>query len=443
MTWQQSTLAIWSWLFLLVSNLPAEPPLKAGVARVDLTPPLDMRAALGGYGERMSRPATGVHDRVWAKALWLSDGDLQFAIVSVDTLAFPPPLQRAVWARLKQAGAAPSGFLLLPSHSHNSFDLMALHPDNVFAIPQMGVYHSAAFEHVVSKLVEVIAAARQDLESVKVGTAQRQVPGWHRNRRSAAGAVDPELTLTRIDRQDGTPLAILVNWAAHPTFLGPKEMLFSGDWPGALQRCLEDFIGHGVTVLYSNGAQGDLSPTPRPGGGQTWEQVEAYGRGLALECWKVWRETRPESSVPIACHRETITLPQRKKHPDFLKIGGKEYGLVEHGLEAMLQRLFPTETESTCLRLGSLVIVGVPGELTAELGLEVKKRVRRALGLPHVVVGGLANEWVSYILSPAEYRRGGYEATISFYGEELGPTIVEGVVKTATQLKREPASERQ
>ncbi len=37
--------------------------LKAGVASVDLTPPLELHAPLGGYGERMNRPAEGVHDR--------------------------------------------------------------------------------------------------------------------------------------------------------------------------------------------------------------------------------------------------------------------------------------------------------------------------------------------------------------------------------------------
>ena len=47
--------------------------MSAGVARVDLTPPMEMKATLGGYGERMSRPAEGVHDRVFAKALVLAD----------------------------------------------------------------------------------------------------------------------------------------------------------------------------------------------------------------------------------------------------------------------------------------------------------------------------------------------------------------------------------
>ncbi|MFH1922368.1 MAG: hypothetical protein ABIP48_21100 [Planctomycetota bacterium] len=47
--------------------------LEAGVARVELTPPEELGAALGGYGERMSKPAEGVHDRVFAKALVISD----------------------------------------------------------------------------------------------------------------------------------------------------------------------------------------------------------------------------------------------------------------------------------------------------------------------------------------------------------------------------------
>src|ERR1044072_3899411 len=58
------------------------PSVEAGVARVNLTPPLEMKAALGGYGERMSKPAVGVHDAVWVKALVLAQGNRKFALVT-------------------------------------------------------------------------------------------------------------------------------------------------------------------------------------------------------------------------------------------------------------------------------------------------------------------------------------------------------------------------
>jgi len=39
-------------------------------------------------------------------------------------------------------------------------------------------------------------------------------------------------------------------------------------------------------------------------------------------------------------------------------------------------------------------------------------------------------------LSPVEeYRKGGYEASVSFYGETLGETMVEGIIHSAQGLR--------
>src|SRR5262245_28070530 len=74
--------------------------VSAGVAKINLTPPLEMKAALGGYGERESRPAIGVHDAVWAKALLLARGEQKFVVVTADVLGFPPRFKAAVVERL-------------------------------------------------------------------------------------------------------------------------------------------------------------------------------------------------------------------------------------------------------------------------------------------------------------------------------------------------------
>src|SRR5204863_1793863 len=64
--------------------------LEASVGRENLTPPLELKATLGGYGERMSKPAFGVHDAVWAKAVVFNEGERKFALVTADVLGFPP-----------------------------------------------------------------------------------------------------------------------------------------------------------------------------------------------------------------------------------------------------------------------------------------------------------------------------------------------------------------
>src|SRR6516162_6749599 len=88
--------------------------LRAGVARIDLTPPLALKSSLGGYGERMNRPAEGVHDRIFANALLLSDGTRKFVIVTVDIVGFPPAVKPALVERLADSGLTKDQVLILP-----------------------------------------------------------------------------------------------------------------------------------------------------------------------------------------------------------------------------------------------------------------------------------------------------------------------------------------
>mgnify|MGYP001150279337 CR=1 FL=1 len=53
-----------------------------------------------------------------------------------------------------------------------------------------------------------------------------------------------------------------------------------------------------------------------------------------------------------------------------------------------------------------------------------------------MVIGGLADEWIGYIVSAGQYRNGAYEASMSFYGETLGQVIADGAVRGATVVCR-------
>lgn len=424
-------------VFLVVAQLLAadSPTLQAGAAKVDLTPPLEMKAALGGYGARLSKPAVGVHDKVWVKALVLTQGDRKFALVTADVLAFPPQFKAAVMKRLSAEGWSDHQVMLLPSHTHTSFDLMALHPGNTFGIPQVGVFHKELFKHTVEKLATAIRQAGQKLRPVVAGSTAVAVPDRNRNRRTGLTSHDADLTITRVDTSDGKPLAVLVNWSAHPTFMDEEDMLFSGDWPGHLQRTLEALIAQGVVAMFYNGAEGDQSPTPPTEAGSRWERAERYGREMGIQAWRAWEKTQPREVKVFGFHTKTIALPKSTWHPDFMKTGGAEYGLNETMMRGFLDALQPTQTHSTSFRLGDLVILGVPGEMAAQLGLDAKARARQITGAGSVTIGGLADEWVSYILPAEEYRKGGYEASMSFYGETLASTMVEGILRAAGGVK--------
>ncbi len=428
-------------VLVLVAALAGSPgaeaaKLRAGVARIDITPPLELGAPLGGYGERMNRPAEGVHDRIFAKALVLSDGQHKFALVTADALGFPPPVKPAILEQLAGDGWTKSQLMLLASHSHTSIEMNAINPLNTFQVPQLGIFNARVYEFVTTRLVQVIQDAQQDLVPVSVGTTSMAIERWNRNRRGGS-VTDKDLTVTRIDTIDGKPLCVLVNFTAHPTFMSEADMLFSGGWPGHLQRTLESLIGDGVTAMYYNGAEGDQAPLGRPDSGDSrWERAERYGRDLGIVAWKQWQQVKTQTDVAFAYHLQTIDLPERSWHPDFKETGGAEYGLSETLLKEMLPRLFPAKADSVSLRVGDLLIIGIPGEMAAALGIKIKTEAKEITGAKYPTIGGLADYWLSYILSADEYRRGGYEASVSFYGETLGDTIAAGAIAGVRELAR-------
>ena len=59
--------------------------LRAGVACVDITPPVHKRSIpLHGYFQRQKKPAQGVHDALYAKSIVLANGGEKVAIVQTD-----------------------------------------------------------------------------------------------------------------------------------------------------------------------------------------------------------------------------------------------------------------------------------------------------------------------------------------------------------------------
>ena len=407
--------------------------VKANVAVIKLTPPLEMGYTLGGYGARMSKPAEGIHDDIRGKALVLDNGIKKYAIITLDILGLPPNVKPQVIERLNNKEWTEENILFLPSHSHTSLEMFALNDKNIFDMAPIGIFQPQLLDFVVESLVDLINSADQNLQPVKIGTYSKQISGLSRNRRGSP-YVDNYLTVTRIDHVNGQPLSVMVNWTAHPTIMDEHDMWVSGGWPGYLQRELEAWIGRDVVAMYYNGAEGDQSVIAS-GAGSHYEKAEVYGREIAIEVMKIYQDIQPLKDVELEYNYQVIQLPERTPHPGFMETGGREYGLDEQKIQVLLEQVFPEQTSIGAYKLGELLIVGAPGEMIAELGMEIKKKLKEH-GINYPVIGGLANQWVSYILSEEEYEKSGYEASVSFYGKELGNVIVKGMLDTAIPISK-------
>ena len=61
---------------------------------------------------------------------------------------------------------------------------------------------------------------------------------------ASVGPIDPQVGLLRLDRADGTPLAVLYQFACHP-IMNPPSKGCSADYPGYASKVIEEALGGG------------------------------------------------------------------------------------------------------------------------------------------------------------------------------------------------------
>src|SRR5207247_384723 len=165
-----------------------------------------------------------------------------------------PQLKPLALQKAPDLGLAADTLFLCASHTH---DGPSIFPEKFWQL-QFGECDPAVVEAMSSAIAKGLQAAAKNLAPARVGFGSERVDGFTHNRRwhydndarKAAGetpALNPILSVLRVDGRDGKCRALLVHFATHPTILGASNMLISAEWPGVLQRTLEKaFPGAGA-----------------------------------------------------------------------------------------------------------------------------------------------------------------------------------------------------
>ncbi len=404
----------------------AKAELLAGAARVDITP--DVKASkipLGGYAARKGAASTGVHDPVYAHALVLADGQTKAAIVSLDLCFLPASVKLEVVKRLRMQanGWDADKLFLAATHTHSAPDPLAMHAGNTFQLNGWTPFDAKLLSFTADKIAAAIVQAEKAERPATIAMAARDVPALNRNRRGEV-TTDPALTLVKVSGTDGNAIAAIVNYAAHPTLYGDDMREVSADWPGVMAADVEKTLGDKAVCLFLNGAEGDASPAgvdDKRGD----EKSEVYGHKVADIVKQLLAAVKPERDPALSIWPVEVKLPARKPNAMFIAAAG-QLGATFAQARALVDTLMPTTSTVTMVRIGTLLLIGMPCEPTADLGLQIKAMARKA-GYPNPAVVALTNDWLAYALMPEQYRKGNYEAMMSFYGDQLGPTLLQAV----------------
>ena len=439
-------------LLLIVSSaLPAfgaeTETLRAGAAKVDITPAADAALPMSGYAGR-TEGFKGIHDHIYARAIVLSDGTKLAAIVSWELIGVPTPVWEEVSRRVANETGIPSEYLLLTAvHDHSAPAPFGMYGNDS---PKSAGYT----KQVEDATIEAVRKAKENLQPAKIGigTGKAYVninrreyspeTGWWLGY-NPDGPSDKTVTVIRVDALSGKPIALLINYAVHAVVMGGENYQITGDLAGATSRYVENFyrgrpeeaprgdagaaiqlrpseIAENVVASWTSGAAGDQNPISLARGSD-FTLVESLGKILGEAAVRTAEGIHTTDRASIWGKQQEITCPGRKVAAGPLP--RKEYAW---------QDAEPVSIRLSLLRIGDIALAGVSGEVLTMINEHLRKETSSMSA--HVVMLTHANGSSGYIPDDAAFSQVSYEITTS----RLKPGCAEnGIVTGFARMMRD------
>ena len=433
--------------------LPDRAPLWAGAAKTQITP------AIGGLLQSgMTVTSTGVLDDLYSTAVVLDDGSTKVALVGNDLIYMEASLAAAIRARIAAQTGIPGDHVLLnASHTHSGPSISVLSPDPV---------DMEYRDWVIQRIADTVARADAALEpaSLAIGEAEglfainrrKVVDGTSSMLPNYEDTVDNRARVLRVDRLDGSVLAIVFSVACHGTGFDYRGIpVIGGDYISPAKDEIErSFATEGAPIaVFLTGCGGNIRPRVLTPDGERFHpcsaaEIRAIGRGAGAVAVRAARESHMAVGYPIAVAREQLPLsfqdPSTVEELKSYRAGSgrnrwvtwADY-LIEK-LESGEQLPKTVDMEVQVLRLGGVCIVAMGGEVFVEIGLAIERALQESHRVQMALTLGYSNSEVGYVCTASSYPEGGSEPADFYrwfwYPAPFKPETEQFVVRRALAL---------
>jgi Neutral/alkaline non-lysosomal ceramidase, N-terminal len=390
---------------------------EAGTARREITP--QEALPMWGYAARHDALSQGVLDPLYADALVLEAGGHKIAIVGLDLGRSPAEASLTVIRRRIREQAGIQDSIIAGSHTHHGPVLeLSDQPGK-----GKGRFDAALryYHELEDSIVAAIVEANSRLAPARLAVGSLQLEGFNRNRHTKLEPKpsDRELAVMRLDNAAGKPLAIVVNFAAHPTMLPGTLLRYSADYVGALKAEVSKETG--ATTIFMQGAAGDQSANA------AGRDYRAFGQALGREAatLALSLEPQPVTHPTLQCREERFRFASRTDFSNPLVLAAYEKAffpeLIPNYVDEYADGIRPRLT--VALLNGDIALVGVSGEFFSNHAIRLKQRAR----VKQLFFFGYANGYHQYFPTIEAVAEGGYgaDATVSPVAVGAGEQIMD------------------
>ncbi len=436
--------------------------LKAGAAQIEITP--NDSQFLFGY-PHVKRYSTGVHDRLWSSALYLSDGNEQLLFVANDIIFISKEVARqARKAISRHTGIKPENIMITATHTHSG-PITANYISNQ-SDPVIPKADEKYVNFMIDSIIRAAVDAFNDAQDAILGLGIADDTGIGTNRRNPDGTADHQVPALLVKNAlTHNNIACMLICSIHPTVLHEDSTLISGDFPGLSRIYLqENALGQDCPILHHTGPSGNQSPryvTKE----NTFKEANRLGQILGQAVEKAISNIRFIENIELSVKSKLIDELPQKNFPTIETAQQKLKNAVEKleqlrnsnapqqeirtaecdwfGAEEILtlakaskdgslakayQSCLPAEIQ--VFKVGNWTFIGWQGEIFTEYALAVKQKVKDTF------VISLANgEMQGYIVTQEAADKGGYEASNALFSHQAGEIFIEKTIKILDELK--------
>lgn len=401
-----------------------------------------------------------VHTAVTARALVLRRQGKAIVLMRTDTIGMWQDIVRDVAQSLRTAGRGDlaDGLIIGGTHTHSSGGRLFDHLIGEIAI---GPFLPAFYERIRDAMVGAVLDADAASIPAAVGHKTILVSELHNDRRCENGPVqDDTMGLIKVDGLDGTPVALVVNYAMHGTTVGASDFVLSSDAPGAVEDGIESRLERPRTVIYMQSWAGDMAPhgpssyATEQGDDlrSSYRELTQIGAAAAAAVIPALGDVvlNPQPEIDVL----SVAVPLRNEliNPDgaFDKFpfggifcvsakencgeGAKTYTSADINCAGFPEEDTVFWTLLTAARIGDLGFVTLPGEPLTSVGTELRAKALAASGLADMYILGYTQGYLGYLLHPDDFYQGGYEANGSLMGPGFGDYLIQRGTEIASHL---------